>query len=595
MDKGINKQLAIHSYIYKYNQRYYSNDWSNLMAMYYYYSMLAISIIFVIAYAFIFHKHFDVNLTILTVLVPVINLAFVLMGRAEAIGEALIALRFTYIGGCFVLTSAMFLIFNVCGVPLKPWQKAVLLLISSAIYATTLTIGYNDIFYKGIPDLAESYGASYITNKHYGFMHTVFYVMVIIYYLMTIAVIIYSFIKKKQVPRKILFLIVLAVTVAMVGFFGGRLITQTIELLPATYNLGMIIYLIIASRLRLYDASDSVTDSLVQKGDTGFISFDSKMRYLASNDTAKEMFPEFKNAIVDHYIEDEWAKENFTAWINAFKEDNKNDKFLVERNDRSYIVNISHLKVSFFYHGYQVLISDDTTNQMHIKLIQNYNSQLEAEVIKKTRNIIEMQDKLVLGMATMVEGRDNSTGGHIRRTSSVVSILVDEMKKDESLKLSDKFYSSLIKAAPMHDLGKITIDDAILRKPGKFTPKEYEIMKTHAAEGARIVAQILDGTDDVEFMKIAVNVAHFHHERWDGEGYPDGLKGEEIPLEARIMAIADVYDALVSKRVYKEEFSFEKANGIIIGSMGHHFDKKLEQYYLKARERIEEYYKSSGN
>ena len=206
-----------------------------------------------------------------------------------------------------------------------------------------------------------------------------------------------------------------------------------------------------------------------------------------------------------------------------------------------------------------------------------------------------MQDKLVLGMATMVEGRDNSTGGHIRRTSSVVSILVDEMKKDESLKLSDKFYSSLIKAAPMHDLGKITIDDAILRKPGKFTPKEYEIMKTHAAEGARIVAQILDGTDDVEFMKIAVNVAHFHHERWDGEGYPDGLKGEEIPLEARIMAIADVYDALVSKRVYKEEFSFEKANGIIIGSMGHHFDKKLEQYYLKARERIEEYYKSSGN
>ena len=142
----------------------------------------------------------------------------------------------------------------------------------------------------------------------------------------------------------------------------------------------------------------------------------------------------------------------------------------------------------------------------------------------------------------------------------------------------------------MHDLGKIAVDDAILRKPGHFTDEEYEIMKTHAAEGAKIVHNILTGTDDEEFHILAENVAHYHHERWDGSGYPEGLKGEQIPLEARIMAIADVYDALVSKRAYKEKMSFEKADQIIMEGMGKHFDKRLETYYIAARPKLEQYY-----
>ena len=205
----------------------------------------------------------------------------------------------------------------------------------------------------------------------------------------------------------------------------------------------------------------------------------------------------------------------------------------------------------------------------------------------------DMQNKLVFGMATMVEGRDNSTGGHIRRTSTIVAFIVEEMNKDLSYHLENHFASNLIKAAPMHDLGKITVDDVVLRKPGKFTPEEYAAMKTHSAEGAKIVRNILDDYGDEEFEQIAVNVAHYHHERWDGTGYPEGLKGEEIPLEARVMAIADVYDALVSKRVYKDEFSFEDANKIIIDGMGKQFDPGLEKYYLLAREKIEEYYKEN--
>ena len=142
----------------------------------------------------------------------------------------------------------------------------------------------------------------------------------------------------------------------------------------------------------------------------------------------------------------------------------------------------------------------------------------------------------------------------------------------------------------MHDLGKIAVDDAILRKPGRFTPEEFEQMKRHAAEGARIVHEVLKGTDDVEFHHIAENVAHYHHERWDGSGYPEGLSGEDIPIEARIMAIADVYDALVSKRVYKDSMSFEQAHAIIMDGMGSQFDKSLEPYYLRAKPKLERFY-----
>lgn len=563
------------------------------MVMFFYYAMFIFSLLMVVVYAFIFHKHFDINITILTILVPVINFGFVIMGSASDIKEAIVGLKLSYIGGCFVLISAMFLIFNICGVSFKPWQRAIIVLVSTGVYSTTLTIGQLDIFYKGLPSLATFGGASYITDKQYGFMHTMFYAMIIIYYAATIFIIIYSFIKKKQVSKIILGLIVLAVTIAIFGFFGGRIITKEVEILPATYNLGLVIYLIIASRLRLYDASDSVTDALVQKGNTGFVSFDHKMRYLDSNETANKMLPELNDLVVDH--QNSWTNETFLPLINSFEENKENDTKYIHKEGKVYLVQIGLLEIGHIGHshrGYQFFISDDTANQQYIELIKNYNNQLEEEVKKKTTSIIEMHDKLVLGMATMVEGRDNSTGGHIKRTSDCVRILIDEMRKDPNLKLSESFCKCVIKAAPMHDLGKITIDDAILRKPGKFTPEEFAVMKTHAEQGARIVKQILEGTDDKEFYQIAVNVAHYHHERWDGSGYPKGLKGEEIPYEARIMAIADVYDALVSKRVYKERMSFETANAIIMDGMGKHFDKSLEPYYAKAREKLESYYEN---
>ena len=224
---------------------------------------------------------------------------------------------------------------------------------------------------------------------------------------------------------------------------------------------------------------------------------------------------------------------------------------------------------------------------LYVFIVQDMNKEIAA----KTERIVNLHDKLIMGMATMVESRDNSTGGHIRRTSEVIRILCEEIMKDNTLQLSEDFCQKLIKSAPLHDLGKIAISDEILRKPGKFTPEEFEQMKEHAEEGARVVHEILIDSDDKEYNRIAENVAHYHHERIDGSGYPDGLKGDDIPLEARIMAIADVYDALVSKRVYKEAYSFEKANQIILDGMGTQFDSRLKKYYVSARPKLEAYYR----
>ena len=232
------------------------------------------------------------------------------------------------------------------------------------------------------------------------------------------------------------------------------------------------------------------------------------------------------------------------------------------------------------------------SNDSFGELAYTFNEMTSA-LDEKTRKILDIQNSVIRGMAVMVESRDNSTGGHINRTSDCVKVFVNKLRNYEKYKdLSDEFCESVIKAAPMHDLGKIAVDDAILRKPGKFTDEEYEIMKKHSAEGARIVENVLREVDNQNFKTIAVNVAHYHHEKWNGTGYPEKIAGNDIPFEARIMALADVFDALVSKRCYKDSFSYDKAFQIIEESLGTHFDPDLGEIFIKSRKELEELYNS---
>ena len=214
------------------------------------------------------------------------------------------------------------------------------------------------------------------------------------------------------------------------------------------------------------------------------------------------------------------------------------------------------------------------------------------ETQRKNEAISTFQSGMISVMADLVESRDKSTGTHIKNTSAYVSIICDELI-DEGLYadvVDEDYKNNVVASAPMHDIGKIKISDAILNKPGRFTDEEFEIMKTHSAEGAKIISTVKKTIEsealNEDYLGEAENMAHYHHEKWNGQGYPCGLKGEEIPLSARIMAVADVFDALVAERVYKPGMPFDKAMGIIKESSGEHFDPIIVKAFVNAEDKI---------
>ena len=240
--------------------------------------------------------------------------------------------------------------------------------------------------------------------------------------------------------------------------------------------------------------------------------------------------------------------------------------------------------------GYLIDIRDVTEENRNLEILSDFNKKLNQEVAEKTQNIEKIQEKLVLSLADMVENRDSNTGGHVKRTSDVIRILVDDIQAHQYFPLSKNLAEDIIRAAPMHDLGKVSIDSSILNKPGRLTPEEFSAMKAHSTISGQMVHILLDGVEEEELVQTAYQVARYHHERWDGKGYPEGLVGEMIPLEARIMAVADVYDALVSKRVYKEPMSYDQVAQIMIEGMGTQFDPHMLLVFLNCREKLERYY-----
>lgn len=208
------------------------------------------------------------------------------------------------------------------------------------------------------------------------------------------------------------------------------------------------------------------------------------------------------------------------------------------------------------------------------------------------RRLQRYNTDVVMGFATLVENRDNSTGGHIKRTKDYVGVILQEMRKHPRYinVLSRDYVNHVLNAAPMHDLGKIATPDHILQKPGKLTDEEFEIMKEHAATGGRIIKETFADLDEPEYLQIAYEVARYHHEKWNGKGYPEGLAGEAIPLHARIMAIADVFDAVSAKRCYRDAMPVETCFKIIEEGSGRDFDPELVALFLGAPDKVMECY-----
>ncbi|CAK0768189.1 Cyclic di-GMP phosphodiesterase PA4781 [Azospirillaceae bacterium] len=217
--------------------------------------------------------------------------------------------------------------------------------------------------------------------------------------------------------------------------------------------------------------------------------------------------------------------------------------------------------------------------------LKDQNRTLELLVADRTREVVETQDVTIRAMASLAETRDNETGNHIKRTQNYVRALAEKLSTypDFAAYLDDRTIDLLFKSAPLHDIGKVGIPDAILLKPGKLTAAEFEIMKTHPAIGrdAILAAEVAAEAKENSFLRFSREIAYSHHEKWDGSGYPLGLSGNSIPISARLMAVADVYDALISRRIYKPPFSHEDAVELIVKGKGQHFDPNIVDAFLE--------------
>ncbi|MDB8804856.1 HD domain-containing phosphohydrolase [Romboutsia sp. 1001216sp1] len=226
--------------------------------------------------------------------------------------------------------------------------------------------------------------------------------------------------------------------------------------------------------------------------------------------------------------------------------------------------------------------------KMHLELY-DYRIDLEKKVIEKTEMIEHLQDVMMISIAELVECRDENTGGHVKRTAKYVEILTKALVERNIYSdiLSKDYVKDMIRSAPLHDVGKIGINDKTLLKNGYLDEKEFEFMKTHSKLGGETIQRMINQTDGESFLYIAKDMAQSHHEKWNGTGYPDGLKEEEIPLSARVMAIADVYDALTTKRPYKEAFTHDKAVEIILDGKGIAFDPVITEVFEEINSEFE--------
>ncbi|MGY3859205.1 response regulator [Aeromonas intestinalis] len=232
-------------------------------------------------------------------------------------------------------------------------------------------------------------------------------------------------------------------------------------------------------------------------------------------------------------------------------------------------------------------------NQLKVKaaadFLRDQNDFLEQEVQRRTREVMAIQEVTIQAMASLAETRDNETGNHIRRTQHYVKLLAELLRDHPRFRhfLNDDTIHLLFKSAPLHDIGKVGIPDHILLKPGRLTKEEFEIMMTHTTLGRDAIQRAEDQLGfPVDFLRLAKEIAYSHQEKWDGSGYPEGLSGDAIPISARLMAVADVYDALICRRVYKAGMSHEEAVDIIRQGRGWHFDPDVCAAFLSATEQF---------
>lgn len=488
--------------------------------------------------------------------------------RANTPETAIMGTKFSYLGKPFVIFSMVLFVLDYCKVKFPKWIMRALFLVQGSISVLVFTNEYHMLFYKSVNFVDEGL-FPHLVLEH-GIIYNLYTALLGIYMMaiFVICLLRYCQIKNRAEKRQLVSIIAMVVCadLGLLAFLAD--ITMGYDTTELSTVIAVSILFVAIFKNNFLDTLEMAKDYVVDNLADGLLVLSNYEELIYTNVPAREIYPALGT---EQYAE-------AVADIKKHCEEHTN----ITVGDKVYEVSSKELLQKDMSRGVMYLLSDITESY-------NYTVRLQEAVKEKTKEISQIQRSIIASFAYMVEARDGITGQHIKRTSAYVKIIAEALLKHPSYKdkVDENDVMLMIDAAPLHDIGKISIPDAILTKPGRLTDEEFGVIKTHPVAGADIIEGTLAEVEKNQYLSVARDMAYYHHEKWDGTGYPCGLKGEEIPLCARVMAIADVYDALRSERSYKEAFSKEIARQIIMESAGTHFDPMLVEVFMDNIEQIE--------
>ena len=553
-------------------------------------TMLFVSIVVLIYLAQKEYEHTDIYQWTMVLIIAVVITAHWLMSQVTTAEGAYLLQCFAYFDSTYLFSVLIIYLLHIMGIRVWPGVKIALFGMAS-IHVLIIFFSYHtELYYSGINLVETSMGTAvhFMPGPLKG-LHTAYMVIM----LGALLAVMWLAVQRRGAYPRWHFAAYLMLPLLTIVIYGVEMMLDTgFSYRPVFYGLGAVMIAFQYDKAHAYDIGFLMAEAHKEEAGKGYLAITPRGNYLCSNRLCKEFLPMLAKLKVDERLpEDDRLAKKILKLVDYY-EKGYTQRIKYRLGEMTCMATITSLSFgsSNGRLGYIIEIYDGTEEQNNLDIMADFNRSLNEEVKEKTRNIKEIQRKVVLGMAELIDNRDSNTGGHVRRTSDIISIIVDEILRQGKFQLTEQQGRDIIRSAPTHDIGKITIDNSILNKPGRFTEEEYAIMKTHSTKSGEMVKILLAGVEQEHFVEVAYNVARYHHERWDGKGYPEGLVGSMIPLEARIMAVADVYDALVSKRVYKEPMSFEKSAAIMCEGMGTQFDPKLKEIFLGCRESLEQYY-----
>ncbi|MCR5340954.1 MAG: HD domain-containing protein [Saccharofermentans sp.] len=542
---------------------------------------------------------------LLSVSLFVSNVGYYFLSTARTVDTAFIANSLAYLGGIFLPFIVMLKLVDFSKSKIPDSFAFIMAFFNILLYITVMlsekyTFYYADVVFDPGPP------ASLITTP--GPFYYVRFVILGVEMALSIFFTALTYTGRRKASFRTMIFFVGMMFLVFVVYITELIVDLKYELLPICYLACGLMLNYSSKRMALYDVTLSVQEKIDEVNNYAYIAFDRNYNFMGCNTMAYNFFPELEAASIDSRLEPEnYALKGLLKWVHdtsmyADKEDVtakyvKNDLVINDRNpeERKHLnceMSLIHYGINNRIEGYLVELVDDTDQQARIEQLSFKGERLQREATKAAKKLKSLQSSTILGMAAMIESRDNSTGGHINRTTACCALFVEHLRTLHDYNQSENYWDAVVNSSPLHDLGKIGVSDSILKKTSGLKPWEYDEMKTHAAKGAEIVKKVLADVDDKEFVRVATNVAHYHHEKYDGSGYPDHLRGEQIPFEARIMALVDVFDALVSQRYYKEPMSYDDAFKIIHDERGSHFDPHLSKIFISLKPEIISLYES---